>query len=126
MAGKRKTNEEGSTNNLRSDVLCVLGALKAATADQIQRLSAPHLTFRHTTKKTPAARKEASTASHRGALKICDGMACPSTAAAPEGERRCACSPRTAWPLPDSSWTGGRRRWAACPRARAARGLRTR
>ncbi|MFF8974973.1 hypothetical protein [Streptomyces sp. NPDC014995] len=42
--------------------------LKAATADQIQRLSSPHLTFRHTTKKTPALRKEARTASHRGAL----------------------------------------------------------
>lgn len=68
MAGKRKTNEAGSTNNLRADVLCVLGVLKAATADQIQRLSSPHLTFRHTTKETAAARKEARTASHRGAL----------------------------------------------------------
>jgi hypothetical protein len=59
MAGKRKTNEAGSTNNLRADVLSVLGVLKAATADQIQRLSSPHLTFRHTTKETPALRKEA-------------------------------------------------------------------
>ncbi|MFJ9153418.1 hypothetical protein ACIRP7_36390 [Streptomyces sp. NPDC102270] len=54
MAGKRKTNEAGSTNNLRADVLRVLGVLKAATADQIQRLSSPHLTYRHTLKKTPA------------------------------------------------------------------------
>ncbi|MFF5185773.1 hypothetical protein ACFY30_18690 [Streptomyces sp. NPDC000345] len=44
MAGKRKTNEAGSSTGLRADVLCVLGMLKAATADQIQRLSAPHLT----------------------------------------------------------------------------------
>lgn len=35
MAGKRKTNEAGSSNGLRGDVLCVLGVLKAATADQI-------------------------------------------------------------------------------------------
>ncbi|MGW2050826.1 replication-relaxation family protein [Streptomyces sp. NPDC001858] len=67
MAGRRKANEAGSSNGLRADVLCVLGVLKAATADQIQRLAAPHLTYRHTTKKTPAARKEARTASHRGA-----------------------------------------------------------
>lgn len=67
MAGKRKANEAGSSNGLRADVLCVLGVLKVATADQIQRLASPHLTYRHTTKKTPAARKEARTASHRGA-----------------------------------------------------------
>ncbi|MEU9546762.1 replication-relaxation family protein [Streptomyces mirabilis] len=67
MAGKRKANEAGSSNGLRGDVLCVLGVLKVATADQIQRLAAPHLTYRHTEKKTPAARKEARTASHRGA-----------------------------------------------------------
>ena len=42
--------------------------LKATAADRIQRLSLPHLTYRHTTKKTPALRKEARTASHRGAL----------------------------------------------------------
>jgi hypothetical protein len=41
--------------------------LKAATADQIQRLSAPYLTYRHTTEKTAAVRKEARTASRRGA-----------------------------------------------------------
>ncbi|MFC9431670.1 replication-relaxation family protein [Streptomyces sp. NPDC056987] len=68
MAGKRETNEAGSSNGLRSDVLRVLGVLKVATADQIQRLASPHLTYRHTTKETPAKRKEARTASHRGAV----------------------------------------------------------
>ncbi|MGW3653945.1 replication-relaxation family protein [Streptomyces sp. NPDC000878] len=65
---KRKTNEAGSSTGHRGDVLRALGVLKAATADQIQRLSSPHLTYRHTTKETPAKRKEARTASHRGAL----------------------------------------------------------
>ncbi|WP_371579736.1 hypothetical protein [Streptomyces sp. NBC_01314] len=37
MAGERKTNEAGSSNGLRGDVLCVLGVLKIASADQIQR-----------------------------------------------------------------------------------------
>ncbi|MFD4948773.1 hypothetical protein ACFWNT_41270 [Streptomyces sp. NPDC058409] len=67
MAGKRKANEAGSLNGLRGDVLCVLGVLKVATADQIQRLASPHLTYRHTLKKTAALRKEARTASHPGA-----------------------------------------------------------
>ncbi|MFE5994566.1 hypothetical protein [Streptomyces sp. NPDC056453] len=67
MAGKRKANEAGSSNGLRGDVLCVLGVLKVATADQIQRLTSPNLTYRHTLKKTAALRKEARTASHRGA-----------------------------------------------------------
>ncbi|WP_405656357.1 hypothetical protein OG581_51230 [Streptomyces sp. NBC_01386] len=64
MAGKRKANEAGSSNGLRGDVL---GVLKVATADQIQRLASPHLSYRHTLKKTAALRKEARTASHRGA-----------------------------------------------------------
>ncbi|MGX1895605.1 hypothetical protein ACWIHQ_19300 [Streptomyces anulatus] len=64
MAGKRKANEAGSTNDLRGRVL---GVLKVATADQIQRLSSPHVTYRHTPKKTASQRKEARTASHRGA-----------------------------------------------------------
>lgn len=68
MAGKRKENEAGSSNGLRGDVLCVLGVLKIATADQIQRLASPHLTYRHTLKETAALRKEARTASHRGAV----------------------------------------------------------
>ncbi|MHC3455713.1 replication-relaxation family protein [Streptomyces prasinus] len=68
MAGKRKENEAGSSNDLRADALRVLGVLKVATADQIQRLSLPHLTYRHTTKPTAAKRKEARTASHRAAV----------------------------------------------------------
>ncbi|MEV2256910.1 replication-relaxation family protein [Streptomyces sp. NPDC050147] len=68
MAGKRKTNPAGSTNNFRGDVLRVLGALKVATADQIQRIAAAHLSFRHADKKTPSERKTARTASHTGAL----------------------------------------------------------
>ena len=68
MAGKRRENEAGSNNDLRADVLRVLGVLKGATADQIQRLSSPHLTYRHTTKPTAAKRKEARTASHRAAV----------------------------------------------------------
>ncbi|MGW4825326.1 hypothetical protein ACWEP4_42210 [Streptomyces sp. NPDC004227] len=35
MAGKRKAHEAGSTNDLRGDVLRVLGVLKVATADQL-------------------------------------------------------------------------------------------
>ncbi|MFF4227403.1 replication-relaxation family protein [Streptomyces abikoensis] len=68
MAGKRITNPAGSTNDLRGDVLRVLGVLKVATADQIQRISAPHLSYRHTTKPTPSEQKTARTASHTGAL----------------------------------------------------------
>ncbi|MGW4221699.1 replication-relaxation family protein [Streptomyces bacillaris] len=68
MAGKRKTNPAGSTNSYRADVLHVLGTLKVATADQIQRISAPHLTFRHADKEPASKRKQARTASHTGAL----------------------------------------------------------
>ncbi|WP_208641581.1 hypothetical protein [Streptomyces africanus] len=46
----------------------MLEVLKAATAHQIQRLSSPHLAYRHTTKTTAAARKEARTAFRAGAL----------------------------------------------------------
>ncbi|MCZ7430090.1 replication-relaxation family protein [Streptomyces sp. WMMC1477] len=67
--GKRKTNPGGSSNPLRADVLRVLGVLKVATADQIQRLTLPHLTFRHTDKESAAKQKEARTAAHRGALR---------------------------------------------------------
>ncbi|MFD3939910.1 replication-relaxation family protein [Streptomyces sp. NPDC058611] len=70
MAGKRVTNPAGSSNGLRGDVLRVLGALKVATADQIQRIGAPHLNHRHTDKKTPSEQKTARTAAHTGAL--CD------------------------------------------------------
>ncbi len=68
MAGKRKTNPAGSTNTFRGDVLRVLGVLKVATTDQIQRIGAPHLSFRHADKKTPSEQKTARTASHTGAL----------------------------------------------------------
>jgi hypothetical protein len=68
MAGKRKNNPAGSTNTYRGDVLRVLGALKVATADQIQRIGAPHLTFRHTDKPIPSKQKQARTASHTAAL----------------------------------------------------------
>ncbi|MFF8960773.1 replication-relaxation family protein [Streptomyces sp. NPDC014894] len=68
MAGKRKTNPAGSSNELRGDVLRVLGVLKVATADQIQRIERPHLSFRHTGKPTPSERKTARTAAHCGAL----------------------------------------------------------
>ncbi|MGW1007728.1 replication-relaxation family protein [Streptomyces sp. NPDC002520] len=68
MAGKRKNNPAGSTNSYRGDVLRVLGALKVATADQIQRIGAPHLTFRHADKETPSKQKQARTASHTAAL----------------------------------------------------------
>ncbi|MFB8016882.1 replication-relaxation family protein, partial [Streptomyces rochei] len=64
----RETNPAGSTNSFRGDVLRVLGVLKVATADQIQRIGAPHLNHRHTEKKTPSQRKQARTASHTGAL----------------------------------------------------------
>jgi protein involved in plasmid replication-relaxation len=62
-------NPAGSSNALRSDVLRVLGVLKVATADQVQRLAAPHLTFRHLDKPTEAARKEARTRAHRAAAQ---------------------------------------------------------
>ncbi|MFI6063153.1 replication-relaxation family protein [Streptomyces sp. NPDC051286] len=68
MAGKRKNNPAGSTNGYRGDVLRVLGVLKVATTDQIQRIGAPHLSFRHADKETPSKQKQARTASHNGAL----------------------------------------------------------
>lgn len=68
MAGKRLTNPAGSSNDLRGDVLRVLGVLKVATADQIQRIASPHLTYRHTTKTSASEQKTARTASHAGAL----------------------------------------------------------
>ncbi|MEW1605601.1 replication-relaxation family protein [Streptomyces sp. NPDC093808] len=68
MAVKREENPAGSSNNLRADVLRVLGVLKVATVEQIQQISAPHLSYRHTDKPTPAKRKQARTASHTGAL----------------------------------------------------------
>ncbi|MFF8036032.1 hypothetical protein [Streptomyces sp. NPDC016626] len=46
----------------------MLGVLKVATVEQIQQISAPHLSYRHTDKPTPSKRKQAHTASHTGAL----------------------------------------------------------
>ncbi|MBK3521020.1 MULTISPECIES: hypothetical protein [Streptomyces] len=68
MAGERETNPAGSTKTLLGDVLCVLGALKVATADQIQRIGAPHLSHRYTGKPTASKRKQARTASHTAVL----------------------------------------------------------
>ncbi|MFI8186753.1 replication-relaxation family protein [Actinacidiphila glaucinigra] len=68
MTGRRKANPAGSSNDLRGDVLRVLGVLKVATTDQIQRIAAPHLSFWHTLKETPSMRKTARTAAHAGAL----------------------------------------------------------
>lgn len=67
MAGKRKENEAGSSNDLGGDVPRVLGVLRVATAEQIQRLSSPYLTYRHTLKPTALARREARNVAHRGA-----------------------------------------------------------
>ncbi|MEG8281254.1 hypothetical protein [Streptomyces sp. AHA2] len=68
MAVKREENPAGSSNNLRGDVLRVLGVLKVATVEQIQQIAAPHLSYRHTDKPTPSKRKQARTASHTRAL----------------------------------------------------------
>ena len=107
---KRKANEAGSSTGRRADALRALGVLKAATADQIQRLSSPHLTYRHTLKDTAAKRKEARTPSHRGALNDLRRHGLSVDGGRTRGGEEVPCSPRTAWPPPASSWTGGRRR----------------
>ena len=38
-AGKQKSNAAGSMDTARADVLRVLGVLKVATGDQVQRIS---------------------------------------------------------------------------------------
>nr|BFD88492.1 hypothetical protein StreXyl84_78930 [Streptomyces sp. Xyl84] len=45
MAGKREEDPAGSSNNLRGDVLRVLGVLKVAPVEQIPQITeaAPHL-----------------------------------------------------------------------------------
>ncbi|MER7916369.1 MULTISPECIES: hypothetical protein [unclassified Streptomyces] len=68
MAGKREENPAGSSNNLRGDVLRVLGVLKVATVEQVQQISAPHPSYRRSGKPTPSKRKQACTASHMGEL----------------------------------------------------------
>lgn len=90
MAGKRKTNPAGSTNSYRGDVLRVLGALKVATADQIQRIGAPHLTFRHADKETPSKQKQAPAPPRTPARSpTCASTACPRTAAPPRRATPC-------------------------------------
>ncbi|SEE49578.1 hypothetical protein SAMN05216483_6403 [Streptomyces sp. 2131.1] len=68
MAGQPKPNAAVSTNTARVDVPRLLGALKVATTDQIQRITMPHLNHRHTDKPTAAKRKTARTATHTAAL----------------------------------------------------------
>lgn len=104
MAEKRITISAGSTNNFRGDVLRVLGALKVATADQIQRIGAPHLNHRHTGKKTPSKRKQARTASHTGALRLAQARPLARTAAPPARGSRCGTRPSRAWKPPPTSW----------------------
>ncbi|MFE3247233.1 hypothetical protein [Streptomyces sp. NPDC059209] len=52
----------------------MLGALKVATTDQIQRIGAPHLSFRHADKQLLSKEKQARTASHTGAREIVCGL----------------------------------------------------
>ncbi|MFI1397938.1 replication-relaxation family protein [Streptomyces sp. NPDC020681] len=47
MSGKSVRYPYGSTAALRGEVLRVLGVLKVATPDQIQRLTRPHLSYRY-------------------------------------------------------------------------------
>lgn len=114
MVAKGKANEAGSTNDLRGDVLRVFGVLKVATADQIQRLSSPHLTYRHTLKKTAAQRKEARTASPAGGaandLRRQGGRRCARVRALPATATRSgsASAART-----HTSWCGSSSRRAA-------------
>ncbi|MEU3529874.1 hypothetical protein AB0E62_39620 [Streptomyces sp. NPDC038707] len=61
MAVKREENPAASSNNLRGGVLRVLGVLKVATVEQIQQISAPHLSYRHTGEPTLSKRKQART-----------------------------------------------------------------
>ncbi|MFB7998979.1 replication-relaxation family protein [Streptomyces sp. NPDC056002] len=63
MSAKSALWPYGSTAPLREDILKVLGVLKVATAEQIQELTRPHLTYRH-----PASSNRGSrTAAHRNA-----------------------------------------------------------
>lgn len=89
MAGRRVTNAAGSSNALRGDGLRVLGVLKVATADQIQRLSSPHLSFRHTLGGPRSGRKRAPLRTEPRPT-IYGGTVCPRMVAAPVRGRRCA------------------------------------
>ncbi|MEU1630273.1 replication-relaxation family protein [Streptomyces sp. NPDC020096] len=66
MSGVRKLYPAGSTGPLRADVLRALGVLKVVTADQVQRLALPHLSFRYT-HLPESKRKSARNKSHRNA-----------------------------------------------------------
>ncbi|WP_328667205.1 replication-relaxation family protein [Streptomyces sp. NBC_00322] len=66
MSGARKRYPSGSSGPLRADVLRVLGVLKVATPDQIQRLTLPHLTYRYT-ELPESKRKSARNKAHRAA-----------------------------------------------------------
>ncbi|WP_244291103.1 hypothetical protein [Streptomyces subrutilus] len=90
MAGKRLTNPAGSSNDLRGDVLRVLGVLKVATADQVQRIASPHLTYRHTTKASASEQKTARTASHAARSPIYASTVSPRTGAPAGRGSRCA------------------------------------
>ncbi|MCX5441248.1 replication-relaxation family protein [Streptomyces sp. NBC_00063] len=63
MASKNALWPYGSTAPLREDILRVLGVLKVATAEQIQELTRPHLTYRHPAPSNRGSR----TAAHRNA-----------------------------------------------------------
>ena len=58
MSGARKLYPAGSTGPLRADVLCALGVMKVVTADQVQRLALPHLSFRHS--RVPESERKAA------------------------------------------------------------------
>jgi hypothetical protein len=90
MAGKREENPAGSSNNLRGDVLRVLGVLKVATVEQIQQISAPHMSYRHSDKEKRSQRKQARTASHLGRSPICASTAWRRTAGSSRAETGCA------------------------------------
>ncbi|MFE3591390.1 hypothetical protein ACFXOY_28250 [Streptomyces niveus] len=121
-----RSNEAGSSNPERADVLRVLGVLKIATADQIYRLERPHLGFRHTAKK-PSQWKSARNKSHRNAARdlIREGLVVAAGATRGSGE---ALFGLTAKGLEAASYELGRPRgrWAASPPGRAGGGHSTR
>ncbi|MFF6953046.1 hypothetical protein ACFZAD_30955 [Streptomyces iakyrus] len=79
-------------------------------------MSSPHLTYRHTLKKTAAERKEARTASHRGALNDLrrHGLSVDGGRTRGGEEVRLL---TTGWPPLASSWTGGRGAMGGMPKS---------
>ncbi|WP_422132181.1 replication-relaxation family protein [Streptomyces misionensis] len=118
MAGKREEHPAGSSNGHRGDVLRVLGVLKVATADQIQRIAAPHLTYRHTDKETPSKQKQARTASHTGALSDLRKHGLSENGGATSGSE--TLRNLTAKGLEAASWELGRPLWEMGGTARGA------